>query len=422
MSVVGFGAYRVSNRSTMHREALREAFRGNVKIIDTSANYTNGESEALIGEVLKEFPEHRPLIITKGGYIQGHNLDLLEKLNQLNQAKEDLVIIDENLKHSIHPEFLESQINQSLERLGVISIDYYLLHNPEYYFQQENATQAQYYQRILKAFLFLEEQVKKGKIKNYGVSSNNFILPHSDPKVTSIDELLKLKKKHNLKHFNMVEFPFNLIEIGALESGEDFGEQSLIDTCMQNNILTVSNRPLNAFSNNQLVRLATYEDMYADLDESIAVVHFNHCLNLIRNKWNELSDELVDEQDFEELELIGQLKEMWNKLKSPDAVDQVYFGHLFPFLARIWGGDGLTKEEAQPFYELYDISQKYARLNMSQGALNFKKQAKKLGLLPESNAQSFAAECLETYIDYGIDYVLVGMRRAEYVTSLKYLF
>lgn len=422
MSVVGFGAYRVSIRSKVHKEALVEAVKANIKLIDTSANYTNGESEELIGQVLKENPNHRPLIMTKGGYVQGSNLVLLEKLNQAGKALEDLVVIDEHLKHSIHPDFLESQINQSLTRLGIDQIDYYLLHNPEYYFQTENANADEYYRRILNAFLYLETKVLEGKIKSYGISSNNLILAKNDPKATSIDRLLELKKEYKLKNFNVVQFPFNLIEIGALESGDEFGEKSLIDTCMENGMITVGNRPLNAFSNNQLVRLATYEKMYADLDESVAIVHFNHCLKLMKEKWTELSDELIDEQDFDEIELVNQFKEIWNKLKTPDAVDQVYFGNLFPFLARIWGGAGLSKEEAAPFYELYEISQKYARLNMSQTALNFKKQAMSFGLLQETNSQDFALDCIQTYLDYGLDYVLVGMKRAEYVQSLKQLF
>lgn len=422
MSVVGFGAYRVSVRSKVHKEALTEALKAKIKLIDTSSNYTNGESEELIGQVLKENSSYRPLIMTKGGYIQGSNLALLNELNKEGKALEDLVVIDEHLMHSIHPEFLESQIEQSLKRLGIDSIDYYLLHNPEYYFQTENASSEEYYKRILNAFLYLETKVAEGKIKNYGISSNNLILPKTDPKVTSIDRLLELKKEYKLKHFNVVQFPFNLIEIGALESGDDFGEKSLIDTCMENGLITVGNRPLNAFSQNQLVRLATYEKMYADLNESEAIVHFNHCLKLMREKWKAQTDELVDEQDFDELEIIDQFKSLWNKLKTPDAVDQVYFGSLFPFLARVWGGSGLSKEEAAPFYELYELSQKYARMNMSQTALNFKKQAVSFGLLQESNTQDFALDCIQTYLDYGLDYILVGMKRAEYVQSLKHLF
>ena len=167
MSQVGFGSYRVSIRSSEHRQALVAALSAGCSLIDTSANYTNGESEELIGSVLKEYPQFKPIIVTKAGYIQGSNINVLEELNNKNLAVEDLVDISETLKHSIHPEFLENQLDQSLKRLQKDSVDYFLLHNPEYYFQSTNSTQDEYYTRLKKAFIYCEEEVKKGRIKHY---------------------------------------------------------------------------------------------------------------------------------------------------------------------------------------------------------------------------------------------------------------
>ena len=44
VSRVGFGGYRVDDRSDVHREALREALVAGVSLVDTSTNYADGHS------------------------------------------------------------------------------------------------------------------------------------------------------------------------------------------------------------------------------------------------------------------------------------------------------------------------------------------------------------------------------------------
>ncbi len=425
MGLVGFGAYRISNRSALHQQALIRALELGCNLIDTSSNYTDGESEELIGAVLAEHPNFTPQIVTKAGYIQGSNLAELEKLNALGLAIADLVDLGDQLKHSIHPEFLENQLNQSLKRLKKESIDYFLLHNPEYYFKSPYANQTEYYNRIEKAFVYLESEVQKGRIKAYGISSNNFVLPLNDPHVTNLSKVLAVAKKISLNnHFKMIQFPFNLIEIGALEKFGDYGDESLLELAKLNNILTMSNRPLNAFTNNQLVRLATYEEQTKELNREAAEKNFDYCLSLIKEKWIEATreDELVDSDDFEEVTLIKQFRDLWKTLPTTDAVEQVYNGHLFPFVARIWGNGGLNALESAPFYQLYEDSLLFARVNMTKKALDFKNQAKSVGLIAQENNRDFALEVIQIYLDYGIDFVLVGMKNPLYVDQLSLLF
>ena len=104
MSKVGFGGYRISIKSELHYQALKKAIELGCSVIDTSSNYTDGDSERLIGKVLKEVKE-KPLIISKAGYIQGSNLESLTKEESI-----DLVELSDHLKHSIHPIFLKNQI------------------------------------------------------------------------------------------------------------------------------------------------------------------------------------------------------------------------------------------------------------------------------------------------------------------------
>jgi aryl-alcohol dehydrogenase-like predicted oxidoreductase len=425
MGQVGFGSYRISIRSKEHRAALTTALKLGCPLIDTSANYTNGESEELIGSVLSEFPEFNPIIVTKAGYVQGKNLEILAELNDNGLAAVDLVDLGPDLKHSIHPDFLKNQLDHSLKRLKKESIDIFLLHNPEYYFKTENANQDEYYRRIEMAFRYLEIEVDLGRIKSYGISSNNFILPLTDPEVTSLSRILEVAKKVSPKnHFKAIQFPFNLIEIGALEKFGEYGDQNLLELAQSNNLITMVNRPLNAFTSGQLIRLATYDFMTQDFDEVEAKKDFVVAMKLIEEKWKSAraDDEMSNDTDASEVTLIKQFKELWNTLPSPDAVDQVYHAHFFPFLARIWGGSGLTASEAAPFYKLFDHSQMFARINMSKKALEFKAQAASVGLIEKETTQVLAVEVIETYLNYGFDFVLLGMKKVEYVNQVSHLF
>ena len=408
---IGFGGYRVSVTSDEHREALEKAVDLGISLIDTSANYTNGDSEKLIGEVLKK-SQNKPLLVSKVGYIQGGNLQVIEELNNEGKAVEDLVKVNESLWHSIHPDFIRNQIGLSLERLQVDALDSYLLHNPEYYFYEEGATQEEYYKRISKAFACLEDLVSEGLIKSYGVSSNNFVLATDNAKVTDIDKVYacaeKISKDHN---FKWIQFPFNLIEIDALE--KHYSGFSLLDKAKAMNLKTMVNRPLNAFKGEDLIRLASYSEFMEFISDEKGESLLETCLELL----NEKVQEEDPEENIRELPLIKQFIGIWNGLPSEDAVQQVFMGHFFPLVAKIWGGD-LSAKDSEPFYELYDCALNYSRKRMNEVAEDFRQQAVKTGLISDEK-RPLQISLLEKYQDYGFDYILVGMKRSIYVEQLK---
>ena len=53
-SQAGFGCYRVSSGVAHHKAALQKALCEGINLIDTSANYADGGSETLVGEVLED--------------------------------------------------------------------------------------------------------------------------------------------------------------------------------------------------------------------------------------------------------------------------------------------------------------------------------------------------------------------------------
>jgi len=417
ISNIGFGAYRVSIKSKEHQKALTYALQSGLNLIDTSANYTDGESEQLIGKVLADNPNFNPCIVTKGGYIQGKNLAILQDLNARGKARTDLVNINDYLKHSIHPEFLENQIELSLQRLKIKTIDSYLLHNPEYYFKTKNSHREEYYTRLQKAFVFLEEKVREGKIKSYGISSNTFPLEASDPEHTDFKKVLNIAKAvSNQHHFRYIQFPFNLLEMGALATNP-MGE-SLIGLAREHGIKTLINRPLNAFSNNAIIRLATYEKIHPTISDDQATAIFTMAMDALDKK---LKLQGYDE-DILSIPIIKQIQEIWKTLPTPDAVEQVFHGHFFPFLAKSWGPPGLSAEESRPFYDLFEAALLLARQSMTEKAQALRLTMEEKGLIPVGPELPFALLCCQQYLDWGVDHVLVGMKDTQYVDQLKELF
>ena len=292
---IGLGAYRISSRSKEHREALTFALKSGCSVVDTSSNYTDGESEQLIGEVIKE-TGIRPFLISKVGYVQGQNLEVMEELNDRGLAFDDLVELSPELKHSIHPDFIRDQIERSLQRLQVESLDTYLLHNPEYYLKTEDSSKDEYYKRIEKAFITLEELVKEGKIKCYGISSNTFVDPKEDHTATDLVEVYELAKNISSTHnFKYIQFPLNLIELGALE--RQYEGLNLLEKAQDLGLKTIINRPLNAFTSQGLLRLANYP-VDSRLNDSYATEMFDQLIAPLKEKWNE-QKETHDEDLFE---------------------------------------------------------------------------------------------------------------------------
>jgi aryl-alcohol dehydrogenase-like predicted oxidoreductase len=264
---LGFGCYRIGDGHAGHEAALRAYLGRGGNLIDTSANYTDGLSEQLVGRVLKEIgrsvvtgDHKRAVIVTKGGYIQGENMTLARR-----RTFPEVVAYADGLWHCIHPDFLATQVQRSAERLHVDTIDVYLLHNPEYFLTEiahhhppTAADHDEFYRRIREAFRFLEMQVRAGKIRWYGVSSNHFALPTSDPVMTSVARCLEAAEAvaHD-HHFAVVQLPVNLYESGGAITPNTNGK-TVLQFCRERGIGVLANRPLNAFWEDQLIRLADF--------------------------------------------------------------------------------------------------------------------------------------------------------------------
>jgi aryl-alcohol dehydrogenase-like predicted oxidoreductase len=273
VSGAGFGGYRINTGVTAHENALKKALTSGINLVDTSSNYADGGSERLVGQVLAQLMEsgrikrEQVVVVTKGGYLQGSNYALSQQRKMQGHPFEELVEYGEGLEHCIHPDFLDDQIGRSLDRLGLHSLDGYLLHNPEYYLGWAHkqglpleAARAEYDRRIEAAFTHLEKEVDRGRIRFYGISSNTFPAAADDPEFTAFQRVWEIAASvAGENHFKVIQLPFNLFEPGAgVENNQPHG-RTLLAAAVDKKMGLLVNRPLNAFTSRRMIRLADIE-------------------------------------------------------------------------------------------------------------------------------------------------------------------
>ncbi|HET8720989.1 MAG TPA: aldo/keto reductase [Nitrospira sp.] len=280
VSRLGFGCYRVDTTDPEHATALGAALESGVNLIDTSANYMDGDSERLVGSVVRGLAAKQSLsrdeiiVISKIGYVQGQNLKEAERRERSGHPYPEMVKYGEGIWHCIHPEFLADQLDASLDRLNVATLDVCLLHNPEYFLSeaaqrgegQLEKLREEFYGRIERAFAYLERQVAAGRLSWYGVSSNTVGRDAQDPESTSLFHLLSAAARAaascgvSQHHFAVLQCPMNLFEHDAWSrpnTGPNH-DKTVLALGQQEDLAVMVNRPLNAMPRSRagMLRLA----------------------------------------------------------------------------------------------------------------------------------------------------------------------
>lgn len=266
VSPVGFGCYRVDDRVDRHREALRLALLSGVNLVDTSTNYGDGHSELLVGKVLREMAaagearREDVVVVTKAGYVQGQNLRDAHQRRKLGDPWPEMTEYSRDCWHCISPAFLKDQLSASLGRLAMPRVDLLLLHNPEYFLadaEHRNMPLAEardvFYDRVARAFAYLEQEVAGGRIGAYGVSSNTLVVPHAKADAVDLVRLLELAGPG----FAAIQLPMNPVELGAREPIHTADGRSVLDVARTAGLAVLVNRPLNGFRQGRLHRFAS---------------------------------------------------------------------------------------------------------------------------------------------------------------------
>ncbi len=380
---ISFGTYRTTFQNPIHVDALNYALDNGVTDIDTSANYMYGEAEVLIGQALKNRDREKFTIVSKGGYIQGHNMQRVQEGWEIDE----LVEYDPNCFHSISPMFVEDQIENSLKRLECGYIDVYLLHNPEYYLMANLKGDASdediekhhaiMQDRIKKAFACLEDQVQKGNIKGYGISSNSFAKQPNDYHFLEYKHLIDYAKEiaGDNHHFRVIQLPLNMYEKDSVPCAK---------WAHENGLEVHVNRPLNAFYMGGMLRLASYKKCE----------HFDELMSDIKKIENKKLQELIDD-----------LIENQSRFGFAGDVDDTIDYQVIPYIIQALKIDEKHYPLLDQFLNCYKRNVKH-----SLGKIT----AKKLGL--EEPLDKTALEYLLK--KHYITKVLVGMRTKEYVEKV----
>ena len=447
VSQAGFGGYRISSGVNHHDKALRAALRSGINLIDTSANYADGGSETLVGQVLAdltaggEVKRGQVTVISKVGYLQGANFTLNQQRKSEGRAFQDLVEYGEDLEHCIHPEFIEDQLTRSLARLKLITLDGYLLHNPEYYlgwakksgFSLESARD-EYYRRIRAAFEYLEKEAAKGRIRFYGISSNTIPGAAEDPEFTCLETAWEIAQDISADHhFSVVQMPFNLMESGAVLETNQPGGKSALSFAAEMGLGVLINRPLNAFASGRLLRLADLP-LTERMDTNEVIAKIRRLQKSETSFWRKILPHIdipggLKARIKQQNDVGDNLKHYWKNFGSYENFRQAQKGVFWPrvqgvldFLAPYeaeneelaqWLADhpACLEDALEAVGSIY-VEEAARVLNRIRYAVNdADRQWEKQGTLSQKAIRALRSTA-------GVSVVLVGMRREAYVEDV----
>ncbi len=195
-------------------------------VIDTAANYRFQRSERNIGEALnilseKEFDRNELLICTKGGFLpfEGEPPSDVHKYFEENFVKKGIASFDDLIggSHCMTPDYLQSQIDQSLQNMNLETVDVFYIHNPES--QLSEVSKVDFEVNLTLAFKQLEKNRQDGKIKFYGeATGNGFRLQQNERNYHSLEKMWKIAEKIGGEDhgFRFIQLPFNLAMPEAL--------------------------------------------------------------------------------------------------------------------------------------------------------------------------------------------------------------
>ncbi len=221
--------YKEENYEFDYVEAVKESVRSGINFLDTASNYRYQESEKDIGKALGELMENgevqrQNLIITsKGGFIPlqypfpdnpYHWIE--ENILEKNLATKEEIELDQ---HCMGVDFIEHSCRQSLQNLGVESLDIYFLHNPE--MQLMKLGYDKFLQKVERIFERFEKLADEGLFQSYGVAVwNGFTYSEDNPEYINLADLVAIAENVGGKNhrFRYIQAPFNLAKTGMQTS------------------------------------------------------------------------------------------------------------------------------------------------------------------------------------------------------------
>jgi aryl-alcohol dehydrogenase-like predicted oxidoreductase len=352
----------------------------------------------LIGQSINPEIRNSIFIVSKTGYTNK------EELIEFNQNDNNLIELDNNTFFSNSTDFISFQLEKSLIRLNTTYVDCYLLHNPEYYCEKNFSTE-ELKEIIFDSFNLFEEKIKEGKLRYYGISSNDFSKIPLKAILDNID---------NFPGFKFLQFPYNIVERNSsfLLSDKD---EITINQLKDIGFFIFTNRPLNTMLNGKLLRLADIDINNVKFIEEEEKVLFNDLLQKIQDSLSEMGEDTRIEEYYPIQFFVE------NRKKMPDivSINLAINDYLYSFLSAINLMDESTisiVNNLKNYWHVFSLYDNQERLN------DLKDTLANQGIIDKNYKGNFSSYLAVQYLENsGIDSVLMGLREKKYVDSIKYL-
>jgi aryl-alcohol dehydrogenase-like predicted oxidoreductase len=224
VSSVGVGTYLGDPTEEVdegYHDAIVTALESGCNVVDTAINYRAQRSERVVGEAVRDADVDRDevFVATKGGFVpfDGERPDDPGAFVRREYVDSGVVEPGDLARgsHALTPDYVDDQLDRSLDNLGFDRVDLYYVHNPET--QLAARSREEVYDRLEATFARLEERAARGDLRWYGAATwQAFRVPRGHDQYLSLPEVVSRARAaadaagNDATHFRAIQLPFNV--------------------------------------------------------------------------------------------------------------------------------------------------------------------------------------------------------------------
>jgi aryl-alcohol dehydrogenase-like predicted oxidoreductase len=245
----------------LYRGMVGSCLEGGINVFDTALSDRMQTSERALGQALRRAlreggtSREEWVVVTKGGALTPspeRALDLTSTQRDLYATYVDSGILDPDdvvRGHAMTPRFLLDQIVRSRRNLGLETLDFYLIQEPEIHLRALGPDG--FRESLADAFEALELAVSRGWIGAYGLATwDGFLVPDSDRSHLSVVDVFEVALDVGSAdhHMRALQLPYGLAmgEGAILESqlGPDGHSRAILDSLRETGTAIFASAPL----------------------------------------------------------------------------------------------------------------------------------------------------------------------------------
>jgi len=264
LASIGFGTLRGDPGGVddlLYRSALADYLEAAGNVVVTALSDRFQTSERAVGHALRRalregrVARDEVVLVTKGGALAPDG----ERVRDHAAAQRDLYATyidggildfeDIHRGHALTPRFLLDQIERSRRNLGLATLDYYLIQEPEIHLRALGVDA--FRARLRAAFEALELAVARGWIGAYGLATwDGFLLPDSDRSHLSIVDLFEIALDAGSAdhHLRAIQLPYGLAmgegAVATSQLGPDGASRALLESLRDTGTAVFASAPL----------------------------------------------------------------------------------------------------------------------------------------------------------------------------------